>query len=97
MTRVFLDRIAALDDAGPKLAAVIELNPEARRDRARARRAARGARGPVGPLHGVPILLKANIDTADALATSAGSLALAAHHAARGRAARGAAARQRAR
>ncbi len=81
VTRVFLDRIATLDDAGPKLAAVIELNPEAvaiARELDQKRR--RG--GPVGPLHGVPILLKANIDTADALATSAGSLALAGHHAA---------------
>jgi amidase len=82
VTRVFLERIAALDDAGPMLAAVIEVNPDAlgvARDLDERRR--RGG-GPVGPLHGIPVLLKASIDTADALATSAGSLALANHHAA---------------
>ncbi len=81
VTRVFLERIAALDDAGPMLAAVIEVNPDAlaiARNLDERRR--RG--GPVGPLHGLPVLLKANIDTADALATSAGSLALADHRAA---------------
>ncbi len=60
---------------------MIELNPDAIAI-ARALDARREARGPMGPLHGLPILLKANIDTADALATSAGSLALAGHHAA---------------
>ncbi len=80
VTQAYLRRIAALDDAGPSLGAVIELNPEAEAiardldDRLR-----RGA--VVGPLHGVPVLIKANIDTADAMATSAGSLALAEHHA----------------
>jgi amidase len=81
VTRVFLERIAAIDDAGPTLSAVIEVNPDAV-EIARALDLRRRDGGPVGPLHGVPVLLKANIDTADALATSAGSLALAAHHAA---------------
>jgi amidase len=79
-TRAFMARIAALDDTGPALNAIIEINPDAvavaqSLDR-RLRR-----RGAVGPLHGVPVVLKANIDTADRLATNAGSLALAAHHA----------------
>jgi amidase len=80
VTRVFLDRIAAIDDAGPTLAAVIEVNPDAL-EIARELDRRRRDEGPVGPLHGVPVLLKANIDTADALATSAGSLALAEHRA----------------
>ena len=83
VTRVFLGRIAALDDAGPALGAVIEVNPDALEIARGLDRRRRGG-GPVEPLHGVPVLLKANIDTADALATSAGSLALAAHHAGRG-------------
>ncbi|MEO8466392.1 MAG: amidase family protein [Gammaproteobacteria bacterium] len=79
VTQVFLRRIAALNEAGPTLRAVIEINPDAlaiarRLDRQR-------SRGGLGPLHGVPVLLKANIDTADRMATSAGSLALAAHSA----------------
>jgi amidase len=76
----YLHRIAALDAAGPKLNAVIELNPDAAAvARALDERFARS--GVAGPLHGVPVLIKANIDTADRLATSAGSLALAHHHA----------------
>jgi len=75
----FRERIAALDDAGPRLNAVIELNPDAaaiaaERDRERATGRVRG------PLHGIPVLLKDNIDTNDRMATSAGSLALADHH-----------------
>jgi amidase len=81
VTRVFLERIAALDDAGPMLGAVIEVNPDAL-EIARDLDRRRASDGVIGPLHGVPVLLKANVDTADALATSAGSLALADHHAA---------------
>src|SRR5690606_26209158 len=64
VTAAFLERIAALDAAGPELRAVLEVNPDAL---AIARELDRSfdARGPVGPLHGVPVLLKANIDTAD--------------------------------
>jgi len=82
LTRAYLARIARLDDAedGPQLNAVIELNPEAL-DIARRLDEALAADGPVGPLHGLPVLLKANIDTGDAMATHAGSLALADHHA----------------
>jgi amidase len=80
VTRAYLDRIAALDDAGPQLRAFIEVNPDAL-DIARDldRRFREG--GVVGPLHGVPVALKANIDTADRMVTSAGSIALAEHRA----------------
>ena len=77
LTRAYLDRIAALDDAGPTLGAVIELNPDALRD-AEARDAERKAGKARGPLHGIPILLKDNID-ATPMVNSAGSLALADH------------------
>jgi amidase len=79
VTQAYLHRIAALDDSGPTLSAVIELNPDAEAiARQLDEQLDRGARG---PLHGVPVLLKANIDTADRMATSAGSLALAEHRA----------------
>src|SRR5690606_6227605 len=81
VTRAVLARIAALDDAGPRLNAIIETNPDALAI-ARELDARLAASGPVGPLHGVPVVLKANIATADAMATSAGSLALAEHRAA---------------
>ncbi len=80
VTGTYLRRIAELDDSGPMLGAVIEINPDAL-DVARDLDS-RFAVGPVGPLHGVPVLIKANIDTADRLATTAGSLALAQHFAA---------------
>ncbi len=79
VTSVFLRRIEALDDDGPTLGAVIEINPEATAIARRLDAALRN--GPVGPLHGLPVLLKANIDTADSMATTAGSLALAMHRA----------------
>jgi len=75
LTQAYLDRIAAMDQKGPALHAVIETNPEALAiaDALDAERKAKGARG---PLHGIPILLKDNIDTADKNTTTAGSLAL---------------------
>ena len=73
----YLDRIAAIDDAGPTLNAVIELNPDALRD-ADALDEERAAGQLRGPLHGIPVLLKDNIDALP-MANSAGSLALAAH------------------
>jgi amidase len=81
VTWVFLGRIESLNEAGPALHAVVEVNPDAltiarELDRRRAKS------GPVGPLHGLPILIKANIETADGMATSAGSVALARHRAA---------------
>lgn len=73
---VYLKRIEQLDKAGPKLNSVIELNPDAL-DIARQLDAERKAKGPRGPLHGIPVLLKDNIDTHDRMMTTAGSLALA--------------------
>ncbi|MBA4136966.1 MAG: amidase [Opitutus sp.] len=75
LTQAYLDRIAALDRAGPKLNAVIELNPDALAIAAE-RDAERSAGRVRGPLHGIPVLLKDNIDTADRMQTTAGSLAL---------------------
>src|SRR5512143_2724200 len=68
-------RIARLDRKGPKLNSVLEHNPEAAETAAALDRE-RKRSGPRGPLHGIPLLLKDNIDTADGLHTSAGSLAL---------------------
>ena len=75
VTDACLDRIDALDRQGPTLRAVIEVNPEAQAA-ADALDAARAGGQRVGPLHGMPILLKDNIDTADRMTTTAGSLAL---------------------
>ena len=75
LTQAYLDRIAALDDAGPKLNAVIEINPKALAE-ADARDAEQKAGKPRGALHGIPVLLKDNIDAAG-MVNSAGSLALA--------------------
>jgi amidase len=72
VTRTYLDRIAAVDDTGPTLNAVLAINPNAIAD-AKALDASSTSKG---PLHGVPILLKDNIDTRD-MPTTAGSLALA--------------------
>src|SRR3546814_14348447 len=77
LTQAYLDRIAAIDDAGPRLNAVIELNPEALEE-ADARAPEREAGKVRGPLHGIPMLLKDNID-ATPLVNSAGSLALPEH------------------
>jgi len=72
----YLERIAAIDKAGPLLNAVIELNPDALTiaDQLDAERRNGKLRG---PLHGIPLLIKDNIDSADRMHTSAGSLALA--------------------
>jgi amidase len=80
--RAALARIAELDDAGPELHAIIEINPDAIA-LARALDERFAATGPVGPLHGVPVVLKANIDTGDRMATTAGAVALRDHHALR--------------
>jgi amidase len=76
LTQAYLDRIEALDRKGPALRSVIETNPEALAI-AEGLDAERKAKGPRGPLHGIPILLKDNLDTADRMTTTAGSLALA--------------------
>jgi amidase len=75
LTRMYLERIAAIDQHGPRLRSVIEINADAL-DLARASDRERAAGQVRGPLHGVPILLKDNIATADAMETTAGSLAL---------------------
>jgi amidase len=75
LTQAYLDRIAALDDAGPRLEAVIEINPAALSD-AEALDAERRDGKVRGALHGIPVLLKDNIDIAG-MVNSAGSLALA--------------------
>ena len=75
LTRAYLDRIEAIDGQGPTLRSVIETNPEAL-DIAGALDAERDAQGVRGPLHGIPVLVKDNIDTADRMTTTAGSLAL---------------------
>jgi amidase len=80
VTQAYLKRIEALDDAGPQLGAVIEVNPDAETIARELDARLRAGEAP-GPLHGVPVLIKANIDTADDMATSAGSLALAGHRA----------------
>ncbi len=75
LTEWYLARIDALDQAGPLLKAVIEVNPDALAlaDALDAERQAGKLRG---PLHGLPLLLKDNIDTGDQMQTTAGSLAL---------------------
>jgi amidase len=76
LVRADLARIAQLDHAGPRLNAVIALNPHAIDD-ARAMDRERRAGHVRGPLHGIPVLLKDNIETADGTPTTAGSFALA--------------------
>ena len=72
----YIARIEAIDRSGPALHSVLEINPDALAiaDRLDAERKSRGSRG---PLHGIPVLLKDNIATADRMMTTAGSLALA--------------------
>ncbi len=75
LVNFYLSRISALDQGGPFVNSVIELNPDARAIAA-SLDAERGKTGPRGPLHGIPVLLKDNIDTGDRMQTAAGSLAL---------------------
>src|SRR6266850_3114744 len=71
----YFDRINDIDKKGPGLNSVIEINPDAEGIAAALDRE-RKEKGPRGPLHGIPILIKDNIDTADRMMTTAGSLAL---------------------
>lgn len=82
ITEAYLARIQEVDKSGPAINSVIELNPDAvamaeERDKERQNGRVRG------PLHGVPILIKDNIDTGDRMLTTAGSLALVGQPAAR--------------
>lgn len=72
----FLSRIDAIDRHGPRLNSVIEINPDALEIAHRLDEERRAGRVR-GPLHGIPVLIKDNIDTADEMLTTAGSLALA--------------------
>jgi len=74
LVELYLERIATYDQVGPRLNAVIHINPKAASD-ARELDAERKARGPRGPLHGIPVLLKDNFETRD-MPTTGGSLAL---------------------
>jgi amidase len=78
LAQAYLTRIAEVDQAGPKLNAVIEVNPDvlAIAEQLDTERKAGKVRG---PLHGIPVLLKDNIATADKMETTAGSLALVGH------------------
>lgn len=75
ITQAYLTRIEEIDKRGPALHSIIETNPDALRvaDELDKERADKGLRG---PLHGIPVLLKDNIDTHDRMTTTAGSLAL---------------------
>src|SRR5205085_2242066 len=71
----YSDRINSIDKKGPGLNSVIEMNPDAESIAAALDRERKG-KGSRGPLHGIPILIKDNIDTHDRMMTTAGSLAL---------------------
>jgi amidase len=75
LVELYLQRIDEIDRGGPTLRSVIEVNPDALAiaDDIDAERRTKGIRG---PLHGIPVLIKDNLDTADRMATTAGSLAL---------------------
>jgi amidase len=75
LVELYLQRIDAIDRGGPGLRSIGETNPDALRI-ADELDAERRQRGPRGPLHGIPIVVKDNIDTGDRMATTAGSLAL---------------------
>jgi len=75
LTQLYLQRIDRIDRRGPELRSISEINPDALAiaDALDVERKAKGVRG---PLHGIPIVIKDNIDTADRMTTTAGSLAL---------------------
>ena len=75
LVRAYLARIRVIDKSGPRINAVIKLNPDAI-GIARALDRERKAGKQRGPLHGIPVLIKDNIATKDAMQTTAGSLAL---------------------
>ena len=75
LTEKYLARIHEIDSSGPKLNSVIELNPDAL-SIAAALDAEQSSKGLRGPLHGIPVLIKDNLGTADKMSTTCGSLAL---------------------
>jgi amidase len=75
LTKEYIKRIEALDQSGPGVNAVIELNPDAITMAKNADKLRQHGKV-LGPLHGIPVLLKDNIDTGDKMQTSAGSFAL---------------------
>jgi amidase len=75
ITKLYLDRIGTIDKAGPALHSVIEVNPDALTIAA-AMDAERKTGKVRGPMHGIPVLIKDNIDTADRMQTTAGALAM---------------------
>jgi amidase len=75
IARAALERIATLDDVGPALNAILEINPDAESIAAELD-AAHAARGPVGPLHCVPLVVKDNYATGDRMRTTAASLTM---------------------
>lgn len=75
LTKAYIARIAALDQSGPGVNAVIELNPDAL-DMARNADKLRRLGVILGPMHGIPVLVKGNVDTGDQMQTTAGSFAL---------------------
>jgi len=75
LAKKYLERIDDIDKSGPAINSVIEINPDAL-SIAESLDRERKENGPRGPLHGIPILIKDNIDTADRMMTTAGSLAL---------------------
>lgn len=82
ITELYLQRIEAIDKKGPAINAVIELNPDAL-SIADAMDAERKSGKVRGPMHGIPVLIKDNIDSGDKMMTTAGSLALEGHIAAK--------------
>lgn len=80
ITEKYLTRIKEVDQSGPALKAVLELNPDALviAEKLDSERKKRGTRG---PLYGIPVIIKANIDSGDRMTTTAGSLALEGSHA----------------
>jgi amidase len=78
VTLAFLERIATLDEQGPAINAIAELNPDALRIASDLDRAYE-QQGVIGPLHGLPVIIKDNIDTGDQTQARAGSVALNGH------------------
>lgn len=75
----YLERVEEIDKSGPAINSIIEINPDALAI-AEALDKERKAKGPRGPMHGIPVLIKDNIDTGDRMMTTAGSLAMVGLH-----------------